>query len=150
MGNWSGERSSHMAWSSSPAHAHTRSFQELSVDSMWPQITADPRFRAGHRILARPRADFSNDLNSFPENCLSHITEGAAMTATEHRSNFKLTIYTPYHTLMGELWGVCYKNFEENWLCHNGIALFFDMVSLQHGFKDVYTSLAIYFHFFVS
>ena len=37
------------------------------------------------------------------------------MTATEHKSDFKFT---------GELWGVCYENFEENWSRYNGTALY--------------------------
>ena len=35
------------------------------------------------------------------------------MTATEHKSDFKLTSDTPYLTLMDELWGVYYENFEK-------------------------------------
>ena len=37
------------------------------------------------------------------------------MTATERKSDFKLTTYTPYLALMGELRGVYYENSEENW-----------------------------------
>ena len=43
------------------------------------------------------------------------ITYGTAMTAAERKSNFKLTIATPYLTLTGELWGVYYEDFEENY-----------------------------------
>ena len=40
------------------------------------------------------------------------IAYGTAMTAAERKSDFKLTINTPYLTLTGELWGFCYDNFE--------------------------------------
>ena len=46
------------------------------------------------------------------------------MTAAERKSNFKPTTATPYLALMGELWGVYYKDFEENWPRFNGTALF--------------------------
>ena len=42
----------------------------------------------------------------------------------EHESEFKLTTDTPYLALMGKLWGVCYENLGENFLHHNGIALY--------------------------
>ena len=35
------------------------------------------------------------------------------MTATECKSDFKLTTHTPYLALTGELWGLCYENFEK-------------------------------------
>ena len=47
------------------------------------------------------------------------------MTATEHKSDIKLTADTPYLTLTGELWGVCHENFEENWPHYNGTALYY-------------------------
>ena len=31
---------------------------------------------------------------------------------------------TPYLALAGELWGVFCEDLEENWLCHNGNALY--------------------------
>ena len=37
------------------------------------------------------------------------------MTATEHKSDFKLTTDTLYLALTGEQWGAYYDNFEENW-----------------------------------
>ena len=37
------------------------------------------------------------------------------MIATEHKWDFKLKTDTPYLDLTGELWGVCFDNFEENW-----------------------------------
>ena len=46
------------------------------------------------------------------------------MTATEHKSYFKLTTDTPYLSLTGELWGVYYDNFKENWPRYNGTALY--------------------------
>ena len=45
------------------------------------------------------------------------------MTATEWKSDFELTTDTPYFTLKGELWGVYYKHFEENWPRYNGTTL---------------------------
>ena len=47
------------------------------------------------------------------------------MTAVEYESDFKLTTDTPYLALMGELWGVCCEDIEENWPCYNGTALYF-------------------------
>ena len=37
------------------------------------------------------------------------------MTVTEHNSDFKLTIDTPYLTLTGQLLSVYYENFEGYW-----------------------------------
>ena len=48
------------------------------------------------------------------------ITSDTAMTATEHKSDFKLKTDTPYLALMGELWGVYYEQFEENSPRYNG------------------------------
>ena len=39
---------------------------------------------------------------------------GAAMTATKHKPDFKLTTDAPYLALTDEIWGVYYENFEEN------------------------------------
>ena len=52
------------------------------------------------------------------------ITYSTAMTVAERRSDFKLTIDTPYLTLMGELWGICCKDIGENWLRYNGTTLY--------------------------
>ena len=41
------------------------------------------------------------------------------MTVAERRSNFNLTIDTPYLTLTGELWGVCCERLEK----YNGTIL---------------------------
>ena len=49
------------------------------------------------------------------------------MTAAERKSDFKLTTDTPYLALTGDLWGVYYENFEENWPRYNGTALQFAM-----------------------
>ena len=46
------------------------------------------------------------------------------MTATERKSDFKLTKHTPYLALTGQLWSVFYKNSEANWLRYNGTALY--------------------------
>ena len=48
------------------------------------------------------------------------------MTVAEHKSDFKLKKDTPYMALMGEMWGVCYEDFGENWSCFNGTALYRD------------------------
>ena len=69
------------------------------------------------------------------------------MTATEHKSHFKLTATTPYLALTGEPWGVYYENFEENWPRYNGTRLYLVIASLSqmaitsksHKFKwDIY------------
>ena len=44
------------------------------------------------------------------------------MTTTEHDSDFQL---------MGELCGVYYENFEENWPRYNGTALYMDILLAQ-------------------
>ena len=49
------------------------------------------------------------------------------MTATEPISDLKHTTDTPYLALMGELWGVSYENFEENWPCDTGTALYLEV-----------------------
>ena len=46
------------------------------------------------------------------------------MTAGESRSDFKLLTDTPYLAPTGELWGVYYENYEENWPGYNGTALY--------------------------
>ena len=46
------------------------------------------------------------------------------MTATKRKSDFEPTTDTPYLVLTDELWGVCYENFEENWPCYDGTALY--------------------------
>ena len=58
------------------------------------------------------------------------------MTARERKSDFKLTTYTPYLALTDELWGVCYDNFEENWLHYNGTALYLERLIVY--FLDVH------------
>ena len=40
------------------------------------------------------------------------ITQTAAMTAAEHKADFKFTKDPPYIALEGELWGVYYDNLE--------------------------------------
>ena len=42
----------------------------------------------------------------------------------KRKSNFKLKTATPYLALTGELWGVYYENFEENWPRYNGTVLY--------------------------
>ena len=50
------------------------------------------------------------------------------MAAAEHESDLKNTTDTPYLTLTGQLWGVCYEDIGENWLLYNGTALYFSIV----------------------
>ena len=45
------------------------------------------------------------------------------MTATELKSDFKLTTGTPYLTREAQLWGVYYEDFGESWSRYNGTAL---------------------------
>ena len=54
------------------------------------------------------------------------------MTATECKSDFKLTTDTPYLTLTGELWGVYYENFEENPPRNNCTALYWIQHCILH------------------
>ena len=54
------------------------------------------------------------------------------MTATERKSDFKLTTDTPYLALKVELWGVCYENFEENLPRYNGTALYLEKTCLYY------------------
>ena len=46
------------------------------------------------------------------------------MIVAEHKSHFDLTKDTPCFTLTGELWGVCYEEFGENWPRYNDTALY--------------------------
>ena len=59
------------------------------------------------------------------------IIHGTVTTA-ELESNFKLTTGTPYLAFMGELWGVYYEDFEENWLCFNSTVLYLDFPFVNH------------------
>ena len=43
-----------------------------------------------------------------------------------YKSEFGHTKYTPYRTLMGELWGAFREDLEETWLRYNGTALYHD------------------------
>ena len=52
------------------------------------------------------------------------------MTAAERKSDIKLKTGTPYLALTGELWGVNYENFEENWPRYNGTALYFCKIKI--------------------
>ena len=45
------------------------------------------------------------------------------MTVAEHESEFKHITHISYFTLLGELLGVYYENFGENWPCYNSSAL---------------------------
>ena len=44
------------------------------------------------------------------------------MTMAERKSNIRLTKDTPYLALTGELWGVFWEDFEENWPRYNSTA----------------------------
>ena len=43
---------------------------------------------------------------------------------SEHKSEIKLTIDTPYLALAGKLWGVCGGDLGENWQRYNVTALY--------------------------
>ena len=62
------------------------------------------------------------------------------MTATKHKSDFKLTTATPCLTLTGQLWGAYYENFEENWPHYNGTTFF--LITGKAIFRLVYKSLS--------
>ena len=53
------------------------------------------------------------------------MAHGTAITATEYKSYFKLTSDAQYLDLTGELWGIYYEEFEENWPRYNGTALYY-------------------------
>ena len=61
------------------------------------------------------------------------------MTAGESRSDFKLITDTPYLALTGELWGVYYENYEENWPRYNGTALYlvFVLITIQERYDEM-------------
>ena len=44
------------------------------------------------------------------------VIYATVVVTTEWKSDFKLTIATPYLAVTGELWGVFYENLKENWL----------------------------------
>ena len=46
------------------------------------------------------------------------------MIAIERKSDFKLTTYTPYLALTGELWGIYYDNFQKKKTRYDGAALY--------------------------
>ena len=52
------------------------------------------------------------------------IAYGTAMPVAERKSDFKLTIDTPYLALTGELWGVCCKDIGENWPRYIGTVMY--------------------------
>ena len=52
------------------------------------------------------------------------------MTAVERKSDFKLTIDTPYLALTGELWVVFCEELRENWPCYNSTMLYNNFVPL--------------------
>ena len=44
----------------------------------------------------------------------------------QYKSWLEYTEDTPYLALTDDLWGVCRKNFEENWPYYNGTALYME------------------------
>ena len=46
------------------------------------------------------------------------------MMMAEKKSDFRLTKYTPYIALVGELWGVYCDDLGGNWPRYNGITLY--------------------------
>ena len=67
------------------------------------------------------------------------------MAAAELKSDFKLITDTPYLALAGELWGVYYDKFEENWPRYNGTALYQEHIIVGH-YSDLYLFLRIFNH----
>ena len=47
-----------------------------------------------------------------------------AITAAKQQTDIELTKETPYLALTGEIWGVYYDTFRENWPRYNGIVLY--------------------------
>ena len=45
-----------------------------------------------------------------------------------HKSEFVFIKDTPYLILTGKLWGVCYRDFLENWQCYNSATLCINMI----------------------
>ena len=43
-----------------------------------------------------------------------YILHTALIIVAQSKSDFRITIDTPYLTVMGELWGVCCEDFGEN------------------------------------
>ena len=52
------------------------------------------------------------------------ITYGTVITVAKSGSDYRITTYTPYLALTGELWVVCCEDFGENRPCFNGTALY--------------------------
>ena len=65
-----------------------------------------------------------------------------AVTEMEYKLEFEPTKYIPYLTLMGELWDVFCKDFEETWSRYNGTALFW--VSFVSTNSNLYSTLVIF------
>ena len=63
------------------------------------------------------------------------ITYGVAMIATKRKSDFKITIDTPYLVLTSELWGVYCEDLGENWPRYDGthsLGLHEDVIKWKH------------------
>ena len=57
--------------------------------------------------------------------------DDSAMTATERKSDFKITTYTPYLTLTGKVWGIYCENFDENCPRYNDTALYTCLLDIR-------------------
>ena len=78
-----------------------------------------------------------------------------AGTQEEYRPEAGSTKDTPYLTITGELWGVFWEYFLENWPHYNGIALY-DIVAMsivtptsvpqQNRTADIHLILFLYWH----
>ena len=57
------------------------------------------------------------------------------MTAAQYKADIELTKATPYIALTGELYGVCRKDFGENWPHFSDTVLF--VLFQLHAFENV-------------
>ena len=67
---------------------------------------------------------------------ITSVFEGLHFTKSEHITEFiqVLTKDTWDLALTDKLWGVCWGDFRENWLCYNGSTLYHNMIYLTlHG-----------------
>ena len=53
-----------------------------------------------------------------------YITYSTTENETKHKFEFLISNDTPYLPLLGKLCGVCWEDFEDNWLCYNRTTLY--------------------------
>ena len=64
------------------------------------------------------------------------ITYGTAITVAESELELRITTNTAYIVIPGELWGVCYEEFGDNWPRCNGTTLYV-VISLVEDISSV-------------